>query len=78
MNKTTDDVEDLDMVAELSAYDTVLGVEENRNMFDERFKDADFLITVRDTSEYEGIKALPQPFRYSAYAEFDETVLKID
>jgi len=77
MYNTADTLEDLDMVAELSSFDTVCGVEEHHQIFDEEYKDVDFRIFVRDFSELDKIKALLIPCGYDAYIDDDETVIKI-
>jgi|GEM_PF-5604058 len=78
MYNTADNMEDLDMVEELSSFDTILGVAEHHQIFDEEYQDADFYINVNDFSELEKIKKLLLPFGYKAYLDDDETILKIE
>ena len=78
MYNTADDLESLDITEELLSFDTVLGVEEHHQIFDEEFKDADYRIVVRDFSEIEKIKSLLLPLCYKAYVDDDETVIKIE
>lgn len=78
MYNTADNLEDLDMVEELCSFDTVCGVEEHHQIFDDEYKDADYRIIVRDFSEVEKIKALLLPLGYKAYIDDDETVIKIE
>jgi len=78
MYNTADNLEDLDIIEELLSFDTVCGIEEHHQIFEERFKDADYRIDVRDFSEVDKIKALLLPLGYEAYLVDDEdTVVKI-
>ncbi len=77
MYNTADSLEDLDMVKELCSFDTVCGVEEHHQIFEDEYKDADFHIIVRDFSELDKIKRLLCPCGYVAYIDDDETVVKI-
>lgn len=78
MYNTADTLEDLDITEELLSFDTVCGVEEHHQIFDEEYKDADYRINVRDFSEIEKIKQVLLPLGYKAYIDDDETVIKIE
>lgn len=77
MYKTADTLEDLNIVEELCSYDTVCGVEEHNQIFDEEYKDADFRIFVRDFTELEQIKRILCTCGYTAYIDNDEMLIKI-
>jgi hypothetical protein len=78
MYNTAETMEDLDIREELLSFETVLGLEEHHQMYDEEYRDADFRIFVRDLSELDKIKNLLLPFGYKAYIDDDEQVIKIE
>ena len=77
MYNTADNMEDLNVVEELSSYDTVCYVSENHEIHEEEYKDADFKILVTDFSEIEKLKELLLPFGYKAYLDNGKNVIKL-
>ena len=79
MYNTAENMEDLDMVDELLSYDSVLGVEEHHQILDDDHKDADFVICVRDFSEFEAIESLLTQSGYTAYVtDYESEEIKIN
>lgn len=77
MFNTAENLEDLNMVDEILSYETVIGIEEQYQICDDDYKDADFYITLRDDSELQEIKdMLNNSGGWSAYIEIDDTVIR--
>lgn len=76
--RTASNAEDLDMIDELSSFDTVGGVTDRGGFWgiEPQYRDADFFIyMVGDDSEVKELTKLLNYFGYRAYLQFDSEVI---
>lgn len=77
MFRTADELEDLDVKYELLSYDTVLDVNENHQIFEDKYRDADFYVVLSNDSELDEIKEmLDNTGFWAAYFEIDDEVIR--
>lgn len=77
--RTASNAEDLDMIDELSSFETVGGVLDRSGFssVEEKYRNADFyLYMVGDDSEAKEITKVLNYFGYKAYLEFDNKVIE--
>lgn len=70
--RTSNNLEDLDILDEIHSYDSVGHAVENHNIWEEEYKDADLYVMMIDNNETEELVSMIKSTGYSAYLEFED------